>query len=267
MVRAIVSGAAGRMGSLIIRAMQDAEGIELRGALEFSGHKTLGQDAGLVAGVGTLGIRITHDLEQIIDQGDVIIDFTTPEATKKAIYIAQHHKKSMVIGTTALSEDVLQDIRKLSQMIPVLQAPNTSVGVNLLFSLLPHIATVLGENYDIEIVEAHHRFKKDAPSGTAMKMAQILAKARHLDVAQAARHGREGLPGERTSGEIGIHAVRAGDIVGEHTVIFGGLGERIEITHKAHSRETFARGAVRAALFIVQQPPGLYDMQDVLKGK
>jgi len=267
MVRAIVIGAAGRMGSLIIRAIQDAEGIELGGALEFSGHKDLGQDAGLVAGVGTLGIEITANLEKIINRGDLIIDFTTPEATKKAVQIARQNKKSMVIGTTALPEDALRDIRELSQMVPVVQAPNTSVGVNLLFSLLPHIAMVLGENYDIEVVETHHRFKKDAPSGTAVKMAQVLAKARNLDLEKAARYGREGLPGERTSGEIGIHAVRAGDIVGEHTVIFGGLGERIEITHKAHSRETFARGAVRAALFVAQQPPGLYDMQDVLKGK
>lgn len=266
MVRAIVSGAAGRMGSLIIRAMQDAEGIELSGALESFGHKALGQDAGLVAGVGALGIEIIANLEKIINQADLIIDFTTPEATKKAVQMARQQKKSMVIGTTALPEDVLQDIQELSKIVPVIQAPNMSVGVNLLFSLLPQIAMILGENYDIEVVEAHHRFKKDAPSGTAVKMAQILAKARNLDLEQAARYGREGLPGERTSGEIGIHAVRAGDIVGEHTVIFGGLGERIEITHKAHSRETFARGAVRAALFVAQQPPGLYDMQDVLKG-
>lgn len=267
MVKAIVSGAAGRMGSLIIRAIQDAEGIELGGALEFSGHKALGQDAGIVAGVGTLGVEITDDLEKIISQGDMIIDFSTPEATKKAVQIAWQYKKSMVIGTTALPEEVLQDIQELSEIVPVVQAPNTSVGVNLLFSLLPQIAMVLGENYDIEIVEAHHRFKKDAPSGTALKMAQIIAEARNLDLKQSARYDREGLPGERPSAEIGIHAVRAGDIVGEHTVIFGGLGERIEITHKAHSRETFARGAVRAALFIIQQLPGLYDMQDVLKGK
>jgi len=266
MVRAIVTGAAGRMGSLIIRAIQDAKGIELAGALEFSGHKALGQDAGLIAGVGALEIEITANLEKIINQGDLIIDFTTPEATKKAVQMARQQKKSMVIGTTALPENVLQDIQELSKIVPVIQAPNMSVGVNLLFSLLPQIAMILGENYDIEVVEAHHRFKKDAPSGTAVKMAQILAKARNLDLEQAARYGREGLPGERTSGEIGIHAVRAGDIVGEHTVIFGGLGERIEISHKAHSRETFARGAVRAALFIIQQPPGLYDMQDVLKG-
>lgn len=267
MVKVIVSGAAGRMGSLIIRAIQDAEGIELVGALENPGHQALGEDVGVMAGVGPLRIKVLAHLEKMINQAEVLIDFTTPEATKKAVQIACKNKKSMVIGTTALPEDVLQEIRELSKIVPVVQAPNMSVGVNLLFDLLPQMATVLGKNYDIEVIEAHHRFKKDAPSGTAMKMAQILAKTRNLNLEQAARYGREGLPGERTSGEIGLHAIRAGDIVGEHTVVFGGLGERIEITHKAHNRQTFAQGAVRAALFVVQQPAGLYDMQDVLKGE
>ncbi|MEW6377966.1 MAG: 4-hydroxy-tetrahydrodipicolinate reductase [bacterium] len=264
MVKALVCGAAGRMGGLIIRAIHDTEGIGLAGALEQPGHKSVGQDAGAVAGVGPLQVTISDRLEEIIGPAEVIIDFTSPESTRNMVLAAQKHRKPMVIGTTALPEDVLAEIRKLAGHVPVVQSPNMSVGVNLLFTVLPQIAQVLGESYDIEIMETHHRLKKDAPSGTAMKMAQVLAKARNLDLAKAARYGREGLPGERTSGEIGIHAVRAGDIVGEHTVLFAGDGERIEITHRAHSRQTFAYGAVRAALFVAGQPAGLYDMKDVL---
>lgn len=265
MVKALVCGAAGRMGSLIIRAIQDSKGIELGGALERSGHRSLGEDAGVMAGIGATGVRITDRWEEIIDQADVIIDFTSPESTRNMVLAAQKHHKSMVIGTTALPEDTLSEIRKLAEHVPVVQSPNMSVGVNLLFALLPQVAQILGESYDIEIVEAHHRLKKDAPSGTAMKMAQELAKARNLDLDQAARYGREGMTGERTRGEIGIHAVRGGDIVGEHTVIFVADGERIEITHKAHNRGTFAYGAVRAALFVAGgKPAGLYTMQDVL---
>ncbi|MEW5801337.1 MAG: 4-hydroxy-tetrahydrodipicolinate reductase [bacterium] len=264
MVKALVCGAAGRMGNLIIRAIQDSEGIELAGALERSGHASLGEDAGVIAGTGALGVRISDRWEEIIGQADVIVDFTSPESTKNMVLAAQKHRKAMVIGTTALPEEVLSEIRKLADTAPVVQSPNMSVGVNLLFTVLPQVAQILGESYDIEIVEAHHRLKKDAPSGTAMKMAQGLASARNLDLDQAARYGREGLPGERSRGEIGIHAVRGGDIVGEHTVIFAGDGERIEITHRAHSRGTFAYGAVRAALFVSGKPAGLYDMKDVL---
>lgn len=264
MVKAIVCGAAGRMGSLIIRTIQETEGIELVGALECAGHRSLGADAGVVAGVGALQVMIRDNWVGIIDQADVIIDFTSPEATGEMVLTAQKYRKPMVIGTTALPEDVIDQIRKLAEHAPVVYAPNMSIGVNLLFSLLPEIARVLGKNYDIEVIEAHHRFKKDAPSGTAMKMAQILAEARSIDLKQAAQYGREGLPGERSADEIGIHAVRGGDIVGEHTVLFAGIGERIEITHKAHSRQTFTCGAVRAAIFLAGKPAGLYDMKDVL---
>jgi len=265
MVKALVCGAAGRMGSLIIQVIHDTEGIELSGALEQPGHKSVGEDAGLVAGVGPLGIKITDRIEEVIDQAQVIIDFTTPEATKNMVLAAQKHRKPMVIGTTALPDEVVSEIRKLAEQAPVVQSPNMSIGVNLLFALLPQIAQVLGESYDIEIIEAHHRLKKDAPSGTAIKMAQVLAKARGLDLAKAARYGRQGLPGERERGEIGIHAVRGGDIIGEHTVLFAGDAERIEITHRAHSRRTFACGAVRAALFVARhQVAGLYDMKEIL---
>lgn len=264
MIKAIVPGAAGRMGSLLIRTIHDTEGITLAGASEKPGLRIIGEDAGLVAGVGPLQVKITDNLESVIDQGEVLIDFTTPEATRRHLAIACKHKISMVIGTTALPDDLTEEIRQLSCEVPVVSAPNMSVGVNLLFSLLPQLVHVLERDFDIEIVEAHHRFKKDAPSGTAMKMAQIIAQARGLRLEEAAQYGREGLPGERKADEIGIHAVRAGDIVGDHTVIFGGLGERLEVTHRAHSRETFARGAVRAALFLAKKAPGLYTMQDVL---
>ena len=190
MVKAMVCGAAGRMGNLIIRTIQEVEGIELAAALERPGHKSLGEDAGQVAGVGALGVMIVDKWEDVIDQVEVIIDFTSPEATKQMVLAARKHRKAMVIGTTALSDEVVAEIGKLAEEVPVVYAPNMSVGVNLLFSLLPQIARVLGKNYDIEIVEAHHRFKKDAPSGTAMKMAQILAEEKKLDLKKAARYGR-----------------------------------------------------------------------------
>jgi 4-hydroxy-tetrahydrodipicolinate reductase len=264
MTRIIVTGATGRMGSRITALSKDYHDLKLVGVTERKGHEAIGKDIGTIVGIGETNVKVTDKLEDIIDTCDVIIDFTSISSTLQHAKLAAKRKKAMVIGTTGFSKEELEPIREVSKDIPIVLAPNMSVGVNLLLKVLQDIARVLGDDYDIEIVEAHHRLKKDAPSGTAMKMAQVIADAVNRDLDNVAVYARKGLIGERTKKEIGIQTVRAGDIVGEHTVLFGGLGERIEITHKASSRDTFARGALKAALWISNRTYGLYDMQDVL---
>jgi 4-hydroxy-tetrahydrodipicolinate reductase len=263
-IKAIVSGAAGRMGQRIIWAISTARGIELGGAIEAAGHPKLGLDAGVVAGVGHLGVAIQGTPEKALKTGQVIIEFTTPQTSIEHLELAARNGKAMVIGTTGFSPEQRDQIAQMAKKTACVFSPNMSVGVNLCFKILPILSQVLGDEYDIEIVEAHHRYKKDAPSGTALKMAQVIARALKRDLEKDGIYGRKGITGERPAEQIGIHTVRGGDIVGDHTVIFAGLGERIELTHRAHSRDTFARGAVRAALFAAQAAPGLYDMQDVL---
>jgi 4-hydroxy-tetrahydrodipicolinate reductase len=267
MVRIAVAGAAGRMGSRITALSREYPELRLTGAFEKKGHDAIGKDIGLVVGIGETGIRLSDSLEDIIDNVDVIIDFTTPGSTKEHVKVASKKGKAMVIGTTGFSKDDMREIEASIKNIPCVMSSNMSTGVNLLLRVLQDIARVLGDEYDIEIIEAHHRLKKDAPSGTALKMAQVIAGAINRDLDEVAVYARKGLIGERSRKEIGIQTIRAGDIVGEHTVIFGGLGERIEITHKASSRDTFARGALRATLWISGKPAGLYDMQDVLRLK
>ncbi|MEK6672037.1 MAG: 4-hydroxy-tetrahydrodipicolinate reductase [Nitrospirota bacterium] len=264
MVRIGVSGAAGKMGSRITALSREYEALRIGGAFERKGHKDVGRDIGTIIGGGELGVRLSGSIEEIIDSVDVIIDFTTVESTKENLRAASLKGKAMVIGTTGFSKDDLRVADPMLRGIPCVMASNMSLGVNLLLKVLQDVARALGEDYDIEIVEAHHRLKKDAPSGTALKMAQVIADALNRDLDEVAVYARKGLIGERTKKEIGIQTIRAGDIVGEHTVIFGGLGERIEITHKASSRDTFARGALKAALWLHGKPAGLYDMQDVL---
>jgi 4-hydroxy-tetrahydrodipicolinate reductase len=264
MTRVVVAGAAGRMGSRITALSWEYPKLKLTGAFEKKGHSAVGKDIGLIVGIGETGIKLSERLEDIIDNSDVIIDFTTPGSTKENVKVASKKSKAMVIGTTGLSKEDVKDIEPLIRSIPCVMASNMSTGVNLLLRVLQDVAKVLGDEYDIEIIEAHHRLKKDAPSGTALKIAQVIADALNRNLDDVAVYTRKGLIGERTKKEIGIQTVRAGDIVGEHTIIFGGLGERIEIIHKASSRDTFARGALRAALWISGKPSGLYDMQDVL---
>lgn len=264
MVRIAVAGAMGRMGSRITALSREYEGIELTGVFERKGHKDIGKDIGGLLGLGNLGLTLQDGIDKVIDAADVIIDFTHVSSTLEHLRVASSEGKSMVIGTTGFSQEELKEVGGLTQKIPAVMAPNMSVGVNLLLKVLRDISIVLGDDYDIEIIEAHHRLKKDAPSGTAMKMAQVIASALNRDLDDVAVYTRKGMIGERTKREIGIQTIRAGDIVGEHTVLFGGMGERIEITHKASSRDTFARGALRAALWIHGKEPGLYDMQDVL---
>lgn len=264
MLNIIVSGATGRMGSRIIALSKEYQDIKLVGALERNGHNNIGQDIGEIIGLGKLGVKLSKDVNDIKEKADVLIEFTNPEASIEHLKSAVQKGISMVIGTTGFSKEQTEDIRAYSTKTPCVLAPNMSVGVNLLLKVLEDIARVLGDDYDVEIIEAHHRLKKDAPSGTAMKMAQVIASVLNRRLEDTAVYVRKGLIGERTKKEIGIQTVRAGDIVGEHTVLFGGLGERIEITHKASSRDTFARGALKAALWVSKQKPALYDMQDVL---
>lgn len=264
MLNMIVSGATGRMGTRIIALSRDIENIKLAGALERSGHKDLGNDIGEVIGMGTMNVNITDNISSITDKIDVLVDFSSPSATIPCLKSISGRPVPVVIGTTGFSKEEIEYIKLYAQKTPCVFAPNMSVGVNLLLKVLADIAKVTGDDYDVEIVEAHHRLKKDAPSGTAMKMAQVLAASLNRNLEETAVYARHGLIGERTNKEIGIQTVRAGDIVGEHTVLFGGLGERIEITHKASSRDTFARGALKAAQWVYKQTPGLYDMQDVL---
>ncbi|MCX8027265.1 MAG: 4-hydroxy-tetrahydrodipicolinate reductase [Thermodesulfovibrionales bacterium] len=264
MTKVIIMGIAGRMGSRIGAICSEHKDIQLIGGVEKKGHPAVQKDIGSVIGIGEIGIKITDSLQDIISSGDVVIDFTHREATIENVKVVESAKKAMVIGTTGLSKEDMTIIKTASTSTPIIQAPNMSVGVNLLLKVLKDIAVILGDDYDVEIVELHHRMKKDAPSGTALKMAQVISDSLGRNLDDVAVYARKGIIGERTQKEIGIQTVRAGDIVGEHTVYFGGLGERIEITHKASSRDTFARGAVRAALWIKNQKPGLYDMMDVL---
>lgn len=264
MIKLTICGAAGRMGSRIIALSKEYADLKLIGAIESKISPKIGLDAGLVAGIGQLGVEITSDLEKIIKDTDVVVNFTYPEATLEHLEIVKKSKKPIVIGTTGFSNEQLLAIQKISEEIPIVLSPNMSIGVNLLFKILKDVAKILGDDYDVEIIEAHHRMKKDAPSGTAIKMAKVIAEALGRNFDEVAVYARKGIIGERTKEEIGIQTVRAGDIVGEHTVIFGGLGERIEITHKASSRDTFAKGALKAAIWLYGKPAGFYSMGDVL---
>ena len=264
MIKVVVAGAAGRMGCRLVSLIRDSTALTLTGALEGKGHHALGDDAGETAGAGHAGVPITDDLDALMERGEVLIDFSAPEATLAHVRAVAQHRRAMVIGTTGFSGSQLDELKSLARQIPCVFSPNMSVGVNLLYKVIGEMAKTLGDEYDIEVIEAHHRLKKDAPSGTALKMAEVLARAMNRDLNQVGVYERKGLIGERSRGEIGIQTIRAGDIVGDHTVIFGGMGERIEVTHRASSRDTFARGALRAARWAVRQHPGLYDMMDVL---
>lgn len=265
MTRVIVAGAAGRMGQRISCMVHNDPQLELSAAFEHPDNPAVGRDVGENAGFGRAGVVIEPGLESVIDRGDVIIDFTFHQATMGFVELAARHRRAMVIGTTGLTPDNLAVIREQAGgHFPCVQAPNMAVGVNVLFKLVEKAAAVLGDAYDVEIVEAHHRMKKDAPSGTAIKLGEMAAAVLGRDFAEVGVFARKGMIGERTAKEIGIQTVRAGDIVGEHTVYFAGAGERLEITHRAHSRDNFARGAVLAAQWVVNRPNGLYTMFDVL---
>ncbi|WP_045225851.1 4-hydroxy-tetrahydrodipicolinate reductase [Methyloterricola oryzae] len=264
LIRIGIVGAAGRMGQTLLRAVFNTPGTLLGAAIERKDSPAVGRDAGEIAGLMRLDIPVVDDLAAVIAQLDVLIDFTRPESTLEHVRLCAQHGVRLVIGTTGFTPEQRQTIEQAAQGLAMVLAPNMSVGVNLSLKLLEMAAKVMGDYTDIEIVEAHHRHKVDAPSGTALRMGEVVAKALGRDLADCAVYGREGITGERDRKTIGFSTIRAGDIVGEHTVMFVDEGERIEITHKASSRMTFARGAVRAAQWIMAKEKGLFDMQDVL---
>jgi len=264
MIDICLVGACGRMGRRIAEAVVKSGKTRLLSAVEAPGHPLIGQDIGQVAGISPLGVKVSADLDSSLPETGVVIDFSSPEAVEKTAQICTRHKIALVTGITGIGEKGAGTLRKAAEEIALVWAPNMSVGVNLMFKVAAEVARVLGDDFDVEIVETHHRFKKDAPSGTARRLAEVIAASLNRDLGKVACYGRKGITGERDSREIAIHALRAGDVVGEHTVVFGALGERFEITHRAHSRDTFARGAVVAAVFAARAKAGLYDMQDVL---
>lgn len=264
MTRIAITGAAGRMGRTLIEACQRADGLRLTVALEHPQSSLIGGDAGELAGLGRSGVRVGADLAVAVNDFDVLIDFTRPEATLANLEVCRAAGRRVVIGTTGFTEAQRECIGAAARDIAIVFAPNMSVGVNLCLKLLDLAARVLGDEVDVEVIEAHHRHKVDAPSGTALRMGEVVAAALGRDLRTCAVYGREGHTGERIPGTIGFETIRAGDIVGDHTVMFAGTGERVEITHKASSRMTFARGAVRAAGWLMVHERGLFDMQDVL---
>ncbi|MFH8133340.1 4-hydroxy-tetrahydrodipicolinate reductase [Pantoea osteomyelitidis] len=263
-IRIAIVGAPGRMGRNLIQAAQQAEGVILGAALARAGSSLIGSDAGELAGLGKTGVRVSDNLHDVINDFDVLIDFTRPEGTLEYLAVCREHKKAMVIGTTGFDEAGKAAIRTASEEIGIVFAANFSVGVNLVLKLLEKAAKVMGDYADIEIVEAHHRHKVDAPSGTALAMGEAIADAMNWKLDDHAVYAREGHTGERKAQTIGFATVRAGDIVGEHTAMFADVGERVEISHKASSRMTFANGAVKAASWLKGKKSGLYDMRDVL---
>lgn len=264
MTRIAVVGAGGRMGRSLVQAVNETEGLTLGAATERAGSPLVGRDAGELAGIEALGVAVVDDLASVTDAFDVLIDFTAPAATLNHLQICRQAGRKMVIGTTGLSEDEKRQLAAAGEEIGIVFAPNMSVGVNLCFKLLELAAKVLGDAADVEIIEAHHRHKVDAPSGTALRMGEVVAEALGRDLETCAVYGREGQTGPRDRQTIGFETIRAGDVVGEHSVWFAMEGERVEIAHKASSRMTFAHGAARAAGWIAARDKGLFDMQDVL---
>ncbi|MGP5120505.1 4-hydroxy-tetrahydrodipicolinate reductase [Psychrobacter alimentarius] len=259
-----VIGAGGRMGRMLIEAVNDNPQTTISAAIERQGSSLVGADAGEVAAIGHLNVQIVDDLQAVVDDIDVLIDFSLPDATEKNMQVCAEHNVAMVIGTTGFNEQQEQVLAKASEKIAIVYAGNYSTGVNLSLKLLEMAAKAFGAEADVEVIEAHHKHKIDAPSGTAYMMAEAVADARGQNLKDVAVYGREGQTGEREAGTIGIHAIRGGEIIGDHTVMFIADGEVVEITHRARARMTFAAGAVRAATWVIQQPTGQYNMQDVL---
>jgi 4-hydroxy-tetrahydrodipicolinate reductase len=264
MVKVIVTGAGGKMGGRIINLISTMDDMQVVGAIEVTGHPIIGRDVGHSLGLGRTGALVSDKLADCIGQADVVIDFTDHKASLNYLSIASEKNCSIVIGSTGFTAEEIEIVRRLSEKTRCVLSPNMSVGVNVMLKVLEYCSGILSDDYDVEIIEAHHHLKKDAPSGTAMQMAQVIADKLGRDLKTDAVYTRRGMIGERTKKEIGIQTIRAGDIVGEHTVMFGGIGERLEFTHRAQSRDNFAKGAIRAAEWIVNQKNGLYDMQDVL---
>jgi len=264
MIEVIIAGAGGRMGTRLVRAVHGSSSAVVGAALERADHPLLGEDAGHVAGLGPLGVKISWSLEAAARTGRVLIDFTAPEATIGHLRVAAQNGLAAVVGTTGISAGMKDEIREICRDMACVLSPNMSVGMNVMFKFAGDLAAFLGPGYDMEIVEVHHRMKRDAPSGTALRLGEVLAGATGRSFEDSAVYARRGITGERSDNEIGLQSLRGGDVTGEHTVLFLGNGERLEFTHRAHSRDNFAHGALRAALWVAHRPAGMYDMQDVL---
>jgi 4-hydroxy-tetrahydrodipicolinate reductase len=265
MIRVAVTGVAGRMGGRILSLLLQEDGIEIVGATEAEGNPALGKDAGIVAGMRGINILLSDKIEEAASTADAIVDFTTPSATLKNAEYASETGKAMVIGTTGFKEEEQKRITELAESFPCVISPNMSIGVNVMFDIAKKLAAFLGNEFDVEIIETHHKHKIDCPSGTALRLGEVVAEALGRDFKKVARFERYGQIGERKKEEIGIQTIRGGDVVGEHTVIFLGAGEKIELTHKASNRDNFAKGAIRAIKWVVGKPPGVYTMKDVLR--
>ncbi len=263
-VNVIVCGAAGRMGKILVSLVQEHPEARLVGAIEAAGHPALGKDAGDVTGLGPMGVPVTSDYAALATADTVTLDFTVPEAALSHLRVAVAQQAAIVIGTTGFSAEQRAETETLALRTRSIIAANMSIGVNVLLKVVADVAKILQDGFDPEIFEIHHRFKVDAPSGTALALGRAIASAQGKDFDQQAKLARQGITGQRTNDEIGIVALRGGDVIGDHTVIFAGFAERLELTHRAQSRECLARGAVRAALWLPQQQPGLYTMKDVL---
>ena len=264
MIGVIINGACGRMGRLIIRGVSEQADMEIAGAIAFSGHPQIGSDAGVVAGIGEIGVAVTGNLEDVLESADVVIEFSKPEATLQHLREVVNADKAMVIATTGFDSDELATVNELASQIRCVMAPNMSLGVNVMIQALELIAKALGDDYDIEVIEAHHNHKADSPSGTALRLAETVAAALERDLDEVGVYGRHGIVGARPKKQIGIHAVRGGDIAGDHTVLFATEGEQLSVVHRAHSPEAFAKGAIRAAKWVIDAPKGLHDVSEVL---
>ena len=264
MVNITINGACGRMGRLIIQGVTEQDGVTLVGAIEFPQHPEIGSDAGVVAGIGEIGVPISAKLLDVISESDVVIEFSKPEATLQHLRQVVEADKAMVIATTGFSNAELDEVKDLASKIRCVMAPNMSLGVNVMIRALELIAKSLGDDYDIEIIEAHHNHKADSPSGTALRLAETVANALEWDLDEVGVYGRHGIIGPRPEKQIGIHAIRGGDIAGDHTVMFATQGEQLSIVHRAHSPEAFAKGAIRAAKWVVNASRGLHDVSEVL---
>ncbi len=264
MIRLAVAGAAGRMGKMILSLARNDSSFQIAGCLEAKSSPVVGMDVSMIIGSKSMNVTISHDAERVLKKADVLIDFTHPSSMAGYLKAAVKNKVGYVIGTTGLHSAAIQKLKAAAKTIPIVQSPNMSVGVNLLFKLAELTAIALDERYDIEIAEAHHRMKKDSPSGTALKLLEIVAAARKKNLRKDVVYGREGEVGARPAGQIGVLALRGGDVVGDHTVYFLGDGERIELTHRASSRQAFAQGALLAAKFVAKSKAGLYNMSQVL---
>ena len=264
MIRVIIDGACGRMGKMIVQGVVQQEDMQIVGAIEYAGNPQIGEDVGEVAGVGPLGVSVGGNLSSILGEADVVIEFTTPGATIENLRSVVEADKAMVIATTGFADEELAQVHELAAQISCVMAPNMSVGINVMLQAIQVVAKALGDDYDVEVIEAHHNQKVDSPSGTALRIAEVLADALDRKLPEVGVYGRHGIVGKRPRKEIAIHAIRGGDIAGDHTVLFAGAGERIEVTHRAHSREAFARGAIRAARWVVNAPKGLHDISEVL---